>query len=494
MESVNKQKSIFRNLFMNFLTISMQMIYPLFSFMYVARILSAESIGKVNFSLSILSYFVLAASLGIPTYGLREIARNRDDNKKLSQVFWELLILNIAIMVIVYTLFICSIWSIPKFGQYRELFVVMSLQIVLSVLNVSWFYQGIERFDKIAFRSIIVKLIAAILLLCFVKKKEDYLWYGIIYVLSEYGTAILNLVGLREFKLGLPCKKINIFKHVPYAISFFLLSMAATIFGNLDKTMIGFMKNDLQVGLYTTGFKAVYIIYPLVIAFGGVLIPKITFFFKNEEESAALFLIRKNIIFVILCSVPLIIYFFACSTRIIDVFAGENFADSVIIMKVACAYPFLTGFWDIFQNQMLVPMGKEKTATFIVLFGVFIDFIMNIVFIPAYGGAGAALATMIAECLMFVAYLYVLKGYVKNLFSQLEYLKYFLIFLVLTVSLLFVSRIQIANSLIYLFVTFFIYILIYVTLLWIFKEELFLDILQKIKKYIEKTKFRRLGL
>lgn len=50
-------------------------LFPLIISMYVSRILMPDGIGQVSYAQNIASYFVTFASLGIPTLGIREIAK-----------------------------------------------------------------------------------------------------------------------------------------------------------------------------------------------------------------------------------------------------------------------------------------------------------------------------------------------------------------------------------------------------------------------------------
>ena len=60
-----KRTSIKINAVLNTIQTLMSMLFPLITFPYASRVLSVESIGKYNFSNSIISYFALLAGLGI---------------------------------------------------------------------------------------------------------------------------------------------------------------------------------------------------------------------------------------------------------------------------------------------------------------------------------------------------------------------------------------------------------------------------------------------
>jgi O-antigen/teichoic acid export membrane protein len=91
-------KSVKVNFILNLINTATQMLFPLITFPYAARIMQPDGIGQVNFFSSILSYIVLFTSIGIPLYGIREVARVRDDMKQMNIVTAEILILNSILM------------------------------------------------------------------------------------------------------------------------------------------------------------------------------------------------------------------------------------------------------------------------------------------------------------------------------------------------------------------------------------------------------------
>ncbi len=65
-----KMHSVQFNFIMNAILTVSSFIFPLITFPYISRTLLVDGIGKVNFATSVISYFTMFASLGIPTYGI----------------------------------------------------------------------------------------------------------------------------------------------------------------------------------------------------------------------------------------------------------------------------------------------------------------------------------------------------------------------------------------------------------------------------------------
>ena len=66
-------------------------------------------------------------------------------------------------------------------------------------------------------------------------------------------------------------------------------------------------------------------------------------------------------------------------------------------MRIIMPTLLLIGISNIFGIQILVPMGLEKNVLYSEIGGAVTDLILNAIFIPLYGAAGAALGTLAAE-------------------------------------------------------------------------------------------------
>ena len=112
-----QKKSIGKNFVYNIILKVANIGFPLITFPYVTRVLGAEGIGKVNFASSIVMYFVMFANLGIPLYGIREIAKVRDKKDEMNKVFWELFILNGITVLICGIAFLSTFLFVEKIRE-----------------------------------------------------------------------------------------------------------------------------------------------------------------------------------------------------------------------------------------------------------------------------------------------------------------------------------------------------------------------------------------
>ena len=181
-KNMSKEKSIKKNAAINALLQIANIIFPLITFPYVSRVLLVEANGRLNFCANIISYFTLFATLGLSTYGIKAVARRRNNKDELSKTVQELLIINIFTTVLTIIVLILSILFIPRFNKEWILLLIYSVNIILNVAGLSWLYTGLEEFSYITKRSIVFKFLGVLLMFVFVHSPDDYIIYAIITV------------------------------------------------------------------------------------------------------------------------------------------------------------------------------------------------------------------------------------------------------------------------------------------------------------------------
>ena len=275
-------KSIKINFIFNIINTVSSLLFPLFAFSYASRILYAQGIGEVQFFQSIINYVILFTSLGIPMYGIREIARVRDNPELLSQTTIEIIVLNLLLNLVGYIAVVLICLFVAKVQANILLFLILSSSIILTTIGCSWFYNGIEDFKYITLLGLIVKTISLLFLFLFVKTSSDILIYGIYTILGSVGCNIVNFLRLGKY-VRFSFGHLNIKRHVKPTCEIFLFNIVTSIYINLDTVMLGFLKNNISVGFYTAATKVSHILVTLITSFGAVLLPRSSNLIKNKQ-------------------------------------------------------------------------------------------------------------------------------------------------------------------------------------------------------------------
>lgn len=398
-----KVHSVRYNFLMNFILTASQFLFPLITFPYVSRILHLTGNGKVAFAVSVVSYFMMVASLGIPTHGIRACAQVRDDREALSRTVFELFVINSVTTLIITVAYVASVFLVPRFRAETPLFLIFTANIVLNLFGMNWLYQALEQYDYITFRSIFFKLASIVLMFLFVHEEKDYVLYGAITVFAAAGSNILNFIRARQFiDFGI-YRNCNYRRHFRPILVLFAQSLAISIYTNLDRVMLGFMKTDRDVGIYDAAVKIKNILVSLVTSFGNVLLPRMSYYLKEGRTAEYKQLAARALNATLLMSLPLSAFMILFARDALIFISGAEYAVAAVPMQLLTFSTIFIGLTGVLGIQVLVSQGKEQYVLYSVVTGAVVDFILNLILIPKYAAAGAAVATMAAEiCVLAV--------------------------------------------------------------------------------------------
>ena len=144
-----KKKSVKINALMNTILSMSAFIFPLITFPYIADTLGVRMNGKINSISTIVTYFSMFAQLGIPTYGVRICAQNRNNKEELTRITQEILFINLVTAVLAYVILAGTTIFVPELRNDKLLIVIMSSIIVLNAIGVEWLYKALEEYQKI---------------------------------------------------------------------------------------------------------------------------------------------------------------------------------------------------------------------------------------------------------------------------------------------------------------------------------------------------------
>lgn len=393
-----EQKSLKKNMLMNMILTMSNFVFPMITFSYVARVLMPAGTGKVAFVQSALSYFSYIAVLGIPSYGLRECAKVRDDRGELSHVFRELLLINFCSTIVSYICLGAAMVLIPHFIQYRSLFLVMSTGIVLKTIGVEWFYQALEEYSYITVRSLVFKCTAVILTFILIREPDDYIWYGFLTIFTSSASNLCNFFRVKKYVSFRKTAKYHFSRHLKPIFLLFSASIIVSIYANFDVVMIGFIKSDNEVGLYNAALKIKSIVLAISMAVSNVLIPRVAYYFERRNAEKIKEISVKSLKLSMLFTIPVAVYILIYADNVIRFVCGKEYMEAVPTVRILilCILPLILTY--LFGQQLLIPMGLEKRYSQSVFVGLWINLILNLLMIPHMGSLGAAIGTLVTEC------------------------------------------------------------------------------------------------
>jgi len=378
----------------------LSLIFPLLSAMYVARIILEDGVGKVEYAQNIASYFTAIALLGFPAYGIREIARVKEDKVECSKTFFELFFINAISTTIASLLYIILLICIDSFRSELPLYLCAGAAVWLNYANIDWFYQGKEEYGYITVRSLVIKVLSLIALVLFVKRRDDYVIYALI---SSCGTAcnyVLNLCHARKYiAFNVDFKSLELKKHLKALFVLAIAGFMGNIYSKVDVTMLGITTSDAVVGYYSNAHKLILVAVSCCIAVTTVFMPRLSYYYKNDRLAlnGLVHFGTKLLIFIV---VPATAGLLLLASDVIVLFYGNAFAPAGKTLAIFAPMLLIRPIGDLLCYQLLISAGKEKNRIYTSLIATVVNIFLNYFLIPKWQQNGAAVASVISEVIV----------------------------------------------------------------------------------------------
>ena len=412
-------KSIKRNFLYNILLNISKVIFPLITAPYVSRVLEPDGVGLFNFANTYAGWFALFAALGIPYYGIREVAKIKDDIGEQVKFVSEIISISAIATFVCSILMFLTLFFIPQLNENYITFLVSGIILYMTPFKIDWFFQGKEEFGYITFRSLIIKTLSVILLFLLVREKSDLLIYVALNALAVVLNEIWNFVKL--YKSGIhPYFTLSGNRHIKPLIALFSSAIAIHVYMYIDTVMLGFMTNYEEVGYYNCATHISKAILPIVTSLSAVAIPRVSVFNETHSWEEINNLMNKSFSIVGYLSFPIAFGVIVVSPVFVPLFFGELFKETILPLQILITTIVIIGFNNITGMQILIGLCHDKQYFYSVLTGTFINLILNSILIPYLGAIGAAIASVLSELIVLFVMLYFVysKTYIRILIHK----------------------------------------------------------------------------
>jgi O-antigen/teichoic acid export membrane protein len=397
---MKEKTSLAKNYIYNTIYTSLNVLFPLVTIPYLSRVLLPEGVGKVSYATNIVSWFTLFASLGIPRYGVREMAKARKKGNE-ETVFFELFSINAVASLVASVVYYLLIFLNGSFKAEQTLYMIVGIQVVLNMFNVDWFYQGMEDYLYITRRSILIKTISLVSIFLFVGCERDYLKYAIILVVATVGNYIFNVIHVFNYITCCP-QKLSVKRHLGSVIVLFSTQIAVSLYALLDTTMIGIFCKEENVAYYSYPVTLVRTIVTIITAIGTVMLPRLTILVQEKKYIELKMLVETTLNILLFLSIPAFCGLLLVSRKLVLFFFGEAFEPAVNTIRILAFLIPIMSLGNLFGTQLLMAFNKEKQLLYSVVLGSIVNMSLNFILIRKYAQNGAAFASVVTELLVML--------------------------------------------------------------------------------------------
>ncbi len=378
-------------------------VFPLITLPYLARVVGVDGIGKIAFASSIIIWIQTFADWGFNFTATRDVARNRDDISKVSQIFSNVLWSRCILTLIGFIVLLILIYIVPSFRENSKVILVTFLMIPGHICYPDWFFQAIEKMKYTTMLNLLSKLLFTVAVFVFVKDSDDYILQPLFISFGFVLSGIFAIVIIYKWgvKLCRPSYR-EIVDTIKGSVDVFLNNLMPNLYNSFSSILLGVYGGSISTGLYSAGSKFVDISQQFIGIMSRAFFPFLSR--KLEKHS---FYRKINLTLAMIMAAVL----FVLAPFIINLFYGQEFAKSVTLLRIlSISIPFLA-LVNIYGTNYLILVNREKNLRQVTMYVSLFGFLIAFPLVYFFDYVGAAINVCLTRTLLGIGIMLVSMRY-----------------------------------------------------------------------------------
>lgn len=382
-------------------------IFPLVQAPYLARVFGLETWGTLAFIGGFTVYLNLLIEYGFGLYGAREVARLQHDPEAVSEVFASVLgaKLMLCLAAVLASLVVWQVVAVYR--QHSLLYWICVATTIVAAMNLTWFFQGIERIKVVAYLDVGLRIVAMGAMFWLVKTPED-VW--------KLATAFLFVpvicVGYsfywvyRRYPARMPTIRTS-FDALKAGWALFQYRCTTSFYTMGSPFLLGLLSTPHVVGTYAIADKLYRAFLSLLWPVHSVLYPRMSNMVQVSRQEAARFAHRCLIGFGAF-GLALGLTLHVAGPELVRLLMGEQYLVAVPTLRIMALLPVMIAVSTVLGNQWMLSMGMERGSNTITLLASALNLSLILLLVPRFAQDGMAWAMVGTEAfvtLVTVAYL-----------------------------------------------------------------------------------------
>lgn len=384
----------------------------------LARYLGVKGFGTYSFVLAFVWVFQILADSGLSNIMIREIAVKRDDFAHQIGVIKSLIwILSVVVFALIYSA--ANIMTLDP--AVRKAIYVMGLAVLATVHAVGYssIFRAMEEMEYNAVGFVLHKILLLGLIVLVIRLRLGLIEISAVYLFSNlflwffYFVVVSRRYQRPRMVHDLKAWKYFITEAMPVGIS----SILRKVSWQVDILILSAIGSVSSVGLFSAPYKIIQSLNFVPFTLSMSLFPLFSRLAKNSHEEL-LSVYERNLRFMWLMSIPVVVILAALSHQIVSLFFGAKFLGSVPALRIlgmSVIFLFPTAqFIYLFSA-----LGKQRLYTFSSVLCLIINVIADILLIPWLDYIGACVGTLIAEISLFAIGVF----FIKKTFRGISFIR-----------------------------------------------------------------------
>lgn len=377
-------------------------------FICLARTLAAEAFGLLSYATSIVLYLVNFVDLGLSTYGVREIAKDRS---RMEEFVSNIVSFRLLAAATFFAVFVLLVFLAGNPIHLKIIMAECALWLFLWAFSTEWAFQGAEKMHMIFISFFTTGLLQLSFVCALVRGPQDLFKAPLIIFFGALPIIALYLKKLK-FKPELLRPDMNSIKtYLSSSLVIWSISIFAQIYNGIDIIMLGIMRTPEEVGCFTVARRAAAGMAFIMVFLAGATLPRLSSSFRDGDmgqfEHTTRRFLRLSLCVIAMIFLPVIFF----SRPLISMTVGNGYLSAAVPFQILVISLVLVLF-NLPLSTGLIAAGMEKEVLKQAFASAALNVVSNFILIGKYGMIGAAVSFFLAESL---AIAWILRAYSRRI-------------------------------------------------------------------------------
>ena len=381
-------------------------VFPLFTYPYLARVIGVEGFGKIAFAASIIFWFETIADWGFNYTATRDVAKNRDNDTVVSEIFSNVLWARCLLVIISFMLLAILVATIPLFRENSIIIFISFLMLPGHILFPIWFFQAIERMKYITLLNLFSKLLFTVAVFVFIKKPTDYIIQPLITTVSYSFCGLISfyyIVGKWQYSISKP-NIANIVKTIKNSTDVFINTLMPNLYSNFSTVLLGFIGGPTSNGFLTAGSKFITLSQQFTSILSRTFFPYLSRKIDKHRLFAYINISIGGLITVVL---------FVFAPGLIRLLFSEDFNDAIPVLRIISFSVLFLAISSTYGTNYLIIVGKERILRKITMICSIMGFVLSFPLIYYFDYIGAAITITFSRGILSISSMVCAKKQIK---------------------------------------------------------------------------------
>ena len=352
-----KSKTVAVNVVMLYMMNFCQLLLPLITLPYLARVLSVDYYGVTSYIKSVMIYMTQIIEFGFLLSGTREIVKANSDIHKISKIVGKITEAKLILSLLSFCVLIVMTLTIPILRRHYLFSLLSFLPAFLDIFLFDYLFRGIEQMQIITLRFLLMKGTSCILTFIFIKSDKDLLLIPILDIIGSLVAIMWVYFEVRKLNIKI-CfvSLIKVIASLKESFIYYISNVASTAFGALNTLIVGIFLSSKDVAFWGVIMTIVSGIQSLYSPISDGIYPHMI-----KTKSLKLFYRTLGIFVPLLIIGCLSVYLL--SPLILNLFGGVKYLVAAKYLRECVPLLFISFFTALFGWPVLGAIGKIKETT-----------------------------------------------------------------------------------------------------------------------------------